>query len=239
VAGQDAGLIGRDAELARLHGLVDPPPADSRVLLVLGEAGMGKTALLAEVARQAASSGLRVLSTAGRESERDLAFAGLHQLLRPVLDRVAALPDRQAKALLSALALAADPVPPDALLTGIAVLTLLSTTRSRSPSAPRPTCGSPTGCVTSRTAAPGTWRPPRWNRTSASPRCSSRRRPRRSAAVAPPPRPGPSSGPPSSARRSRIRAGGCWPRPPWRCRPGRRTGCGNWPPGRSRSPPNR
>jgi DNA-binding CsgD family transcriptional regulator len=121
-----AGLIGRDAELARLAAMVDPPPADSRVLLLLGDAGMGKTALLAEVARLATAAGLRVLSAAGRESERDLAFAGLHQLLRPVLDRVAALPDRQAKALLGALALSDDPVPPDALLTGISVLTLLS-----------------------------------------------------------------------------------------------------------------
>jgi DNA-binding CsgD family transcriptional regulator len=96
------------------------------VLVLLGEAGMGKTALLAETARQASSAGLRVLSVTGRESEQDLAFAGLHQLLRPVLDRVPGLPDRQAKALLGALALAADPVPPDPLLTGIAVLTLLS-----------------------------------------------------------------------------------------------------------------
>jgi DNA-binding CsgD family transcriptional regulator len=119
-------LIGRDSELSRLRGLVDPPPVASQVLVLLGEAGMGKTVLLAEAARQVRSAGLRVLSVTGRESEKDLAFAGLHQLLRPVLDRVADLPDRQAKALLGAFALSADPVPPDPLLTGIAVLTLLS-----------------------------------------------------------------------------------------------------------------
>jgi predicted ATPase len=96
------------------------------VLVLLGEAGMGKTVLLADAERQARSAGLRVLSAAGRESERDLAFAGLHQLLRPVLDRVAALPDRQANALLGALGLSPDPVTPDPLLTGLAVLTLLS-----------------------------------------------------------------------------------------------------------------
>ena len=62
----------------------------------------------------------------GRESEQDLAFAGLHQLLRPVLDRVAGLPPRQAEALRGAFGLSEDPAPPDALLTGIAVLTLLS-----------------------------------------------------------------------------------------------------------------
>jgi hypothetical protein len=126
MAATDSELIGRDSELSRLRGLVDPPPTGSRVLVLAGDAGMGKTVLLADAARQARSAGMRVLSATGRESEQDLAFAGLHQLLRPVLDRVADLPDRQAKALLGAFALSPDPVPPDALLTGIAVLTLLS-----------------------------------------------------------------------------------------------------------------
>ncbi len=70
------------------------------MLVLLGEAGSGKTVLLADATRQARMSGMRVLSVTGRESEANLAFAGLHQLLRPVLDRVANLPDRQAKALL-------------------------------------------------------------------------------------------------------------------------------------------
>ena len=96
------------------------------MLLLLGDPGVGKTALLAEAAREARSAGIRVLAAAGRESEQDLAFAGLHQLLRPVLDRVAGLPARQAEALRGAFALSEHPVPPDALLTGIAVLTLLS-----------------------------------------------------------------------------------------------------------------
>jgi len=61
-------LIGRDSELSRLRGLVDPPPAESRVLVLLGDPGMGKTVLLAEAARQARSAGLRVLSVTGRES---------------------------------------------------------------------------------------------------------------------------------------------------------------------------
>jgi len=121
----DGELIGRDGELARLHRLVDPPPEESRVLILLGDAGMGKTVLLADTARQAGLAGLRALHVTGRESEQDLAFAGLHQLLRPVLDRVAELPDRQAAALLGAFGLATDSVPPDALLTGIAVLTML------------------------------------------------------------------------------------------------------------------
>ncbi len=103
MASENTGLIGRDSELSRLRGLVAPPPPESRVLMLLGDAGMGKTVLLAEAVRQARSAGLRVLQVTGRESEQDLAFAGLHQLLRPVLDRVADLPGRPAEALLGAL----------------------------------------------------------------------------------------------------------------------------------------
>jgi len=119
-------VIGRDHELARLRGLVDPSPAGSRVLVLLGDAGMGKSVLLADAVRQARAAGLRVLAVTGRESEQDLAFAGLHQLLRPVLGRLADLPGRQAMALRGAFGLSADPAPPDELLTGIAVLTLLA-----------------------------------------------------------------------------------------------------------------
>ena len=85
-------------------------PAASQVLLVTGEAGMGKTVLLADAAGRARSAGMRVLSVTGRESESKLAFAGLHQLLRPVLSSAAGLPGRQAQALPGALGLAADPV---------------------------------------------------------------------------------------------------------------------------------
>ena len=86
-AQQSGRIIGRDAALARLRGLVDQAPLASPVLLVTGEAGIGKTALLADAAGRARSSGMRVLSVTGRESESRLAFAGLHQLLRPVLSQ--------------------------------------------------------------------------------------------------------------------------------------------------------
>src|ERR1700722_1227934 len=125
-AQQRALIIGRDAALARLRGLVDPVPLSGQVLLVTGDAGMGKTVLLAEAAGRARRAGMRVLSVTGRESESRLAFAGLHQLLRPVLSSVGGLPRRQAQALLGALGLAEDPGAPDPLLTGAAVLTLLS-----------------------------------------------------------------------------------------------------------------
>jgi DNA-binding CsgD family transcriptional regulator len=130
---QAARLVGRDAGLAVLRGLLDPVPQAGQVLLVIGEAGMGKTVLLGDAAERARSAGMRVLPVTGRESETNLAFAGLHQLLRPVLSSVASLPSRQAQALLRALGLAADPVPGDALLTGAAVLTLLSDLSERSP----------------------------------------------------------------------------------------------------------
>jgi DNA-binding CsgD family transcriptional regulator len=131
---QSAPIIGREAGLARLRALVDPAPLSSQVLLVTGEAGMGKTVLLADAAARARRAGIRVLSVTGRESESKLAFAGLHQLLRPVLPSAAAgLPSRQAQALSGALGLSADPVAPDPLLTGAAVLTLLSDLSERSP----------------------------------------------------------------------------------------------------------
>jgi DNA-binding CsgD family transcriptional regulator len=132
-AQQPARIIGREAGLARLRGLVDQVPLAGQVLLVTGEAGMGKTVLLAEAAARARSAGMRVLPVTGRESESRLAFAGLHQLLRPVLSSTADLPARQAQALMGALGLAEEPIAPDPLLTGVAVLTLLSDLSEQSP----------------------------------------------------------------------------------------------------------
>jgi predicted ATPase len=132
-APHQAPIVGRDAGLARLRGLVDQVPLSGQVLLVIGEAGMGKTLLLADAAGRARSAGLRVLTVTGRESESRLAFAGLHQLLWPLLPSVAALPGRQAQALLGAFGLGADPGAPDPLLTRVAVLTLLSDLSEQSP----------------------------------------------------------------------------------------------------------
>src|ERR1700732_2693415 len=93
-AQQPAPIIGREAGLARLRGLVDPVPQASQVLGVTGEAGMGKTVLLADAADRARSADMRVLSVTGRESESKLAFAGLHQLLRAALSSAARPPRR-------------------------------------------------------------------------------------------------------------------------------------------------
>jgi DNA-binding CsgD family transcriptional regulator/tetratricopeptide (TPR) repeat protein len=132
-ARQPARIIGRETGLARLRGLVDPAPQASRVLLVIGEPGMGKSVLLADTAGRARAAGMGVLEVTGRESESKLAFAGLHQLLRPVLSSADGLPGRQARALLGALGVVAEPAAPDPLLTGIAVLTLLSDLSDRAP----------------------------------------------------------------------------------------------------------
>ncbi|GAA2118737.1 helix-turn-helix transcriptional regulator [Actinomadura alba] len=116
-------LFGRDQELAAIDELlVGARARRSGALLLRGEAGIGKTALLDHAA---AAAGLRVLRGAGVESEAELPFAALHLLLRPVLDRVGALPAVQAQALQAALGLApADSG--DWFLVGLAVLSLLS-----------------------------------------------------------------------------------------------------------------
>ena len=95
----------------------------SRVLVVRGEPGVGKSALLDYLAGRA--SGCRVARAAGVESEMELAFAGLHQLLAPVLDRTEGLPGPQREALRTAFGLSAGPAP-DRFLVGLAVLGLVS-----------------------------------------------------------------------------------------------------------------
>jgi DNA-binding CsgD family transcriptional regulator len=97
-------LIGRDAEKARLELLLREARAGrGSALVLLGEAGIGKTVLLDWAAEQA--DGFLVLRALGVESEAELAFAALHELSRPILARVDELPRPQANALETALAL--------------------------------------------------------------------------------------------------------------------------------------
>lgn len=126
-------LVGRDKEMAWLRDLVSPPYEGAKAMLLLGEPGVGKTALVTEAVAEARSGGMRHLGATGRESEQDLAFSGLYQLLRPALRHISDLPARQAAALRGAFALSGDALPPDALLTGIAVLTLLSLASEQAP----------------------------------------------------------------------------------------------------------
>jgi DNA-binding CsgD family transcriptional regulator/tetratricopeptide (TPR) repeat protein len=93
------------------------------VLVVRGEAGVGKTALLHYCARQA--SGFRVARVAGVESEMELPFAGLHQLYAPMLDRIGTLPEPQQAAMRVALGLSCGATP-DRFLVALAALSLLA-----------------------------------------------------------------------------------------------------------------
>src|SRR4051794_13227842 len=134
-AGRAPVLLGRAAERELLDGLLENVRAgQSAVLVVRGEAGVGKTALLHYCARQA--SGFRVARIAGVESEMELPFAGLHQLCAPMLGRLGALPQPQQAALGVALGLSSGPVPdrfgpgsspvPDRFLVALAALSLLA-----------------------------------------------------------------------------------------------------------------
>jgi DNA-binding CsgD family transcriptional regulator len=117
-------LHGRDGERAAIDRLLAGAVAGrSGALVISGEPGMGKTALLDYAASAAGAA--RLLRTAGVESEAELPFAGLQLLLRPALDRLDALPEVQATALRGALGLAAAG-PVDRFLVGLAVLCLLS-----------------------------------------------------------------------------------------------------------------
>lgn len=117
-------LRGRRGEYEALDRLLEEVSArQSRVMVVRGEAGVGKTALLNYLA--ARGSRCRVARAAGVESEMELPFAGVHQLCAPMLDRLAGLPGPQRSALGTALGLSAGEAP-DRFLVGLAVLRLLS-----------------------------------------------------------------------------------------------------------------
>ncbi len=117
-------LRGRGDECAQLDGLREGAlEGRGGVLMVRGEAGVGKTALL-EYAIESAPT-LRVIRVAGIESEMELAFAGLHQLCAPMLDRLDRVPGPQRDALETTFGLSAGAVP-DRFLVGLAVLSLLS-----------------------------------------------------------------------------------------------------------------
>ena len=118
--GRASGLTDRRVERGALDQLISAVRAGgSRVLVVRGEPGVGKTALLDYLAARA--PGCRVARAAGVESEMELAFAGLHQLLTPMLNQASRLPGPQRDALRIAFGLSAGPAP-DRFLVGLAVL---------------------------------------------------------------------------------------------------------------------
>jgi DNA-binding CsgD family transcriptional regulator len=118
------GLVGRAAPCRELDQLVGAVRAgQSQPLVIRGEPGIGKTALLDYLAGHAA--GCRVERITGVQPELELAFAGLHQLCQPMLDHLDAVPAPQRAALRTALGMSAGPVP-DRFLVGLAVLSLLA-----------------------------------------------------------------------------------------------------------------
>jgi DNA-binding CsgD family transcriptional regulator/tetratricopeptide (TPR) repeat protein len=122
--GAEHPLRGRHDECEALDRLVKAAGrGESQVVVLRGEAGVGKTALLDYVAERAA--GFHVARAAGVEAEVELAFAGLHQLCAPMLDRLDALPAPQRDALATAFGQSAGP-PPDRFLVGLATLSLLA-----------------------------------------------------------------------------------------------------------------
>ncbi|ARV85266.1 LuxR family transcriptional regulator [Mycobacterium intracellulare subsp. chimaera] len=124
-------LIGRRAECLALDELVEAVCAgESRALVIHGEAGIGKSALLDYLAGRASSC--RVMRAAGVQSEMELAFAALHQLCGPTLERLDRVPMPQRDALRTAFGVIAGP-PPDRFLIGLAVLSLLSETADERP----------------------------------------------------------------------------------------------------------
>ena len=121
-----AVLRGRGDQCAQLDGLLDRArEGHSGVLMLSGEAGVGKTALLEYAIASASASALTVVRVAGIESEMELAFAALQQLCGPMLDRLERVPARQRDALETAFGLGPGAVP-DRFLVGLAVMSLLS-----------------------------------------------------------------------------------------------------------------
>ena len=117
-------LIGREVELAAIAGHLEAArDGMSAALVIQGEAGVGKTALLRHVADTVGD--FQVASVSGHESEVDLGFATLHRLLQPFTDAVQHLPAPQLNALSTAFGLR-EGTPPDAFMVGLATLTLLT-----------------------------------------------------------------------------------------------------------------
>jgi DNA-binding CsgD family transcriptional regulator len=120
----ESELWGRQVECAALDRLLATVrTGESQVLVLRGDPGIGKTALLDYLGQE--PTGYRVARAAGVESEMELAYAGLQQLCGPLVDRLENIPEPQRQALDTAFGRSAGP-PPDPFLVGLAVLSLLA-----------------------------------------------------------------------------------------------------------------
>lgn len=125
-------MIGRDDEMSALTAIAAEISHLGRALVIEGEAGIGKTTLLTAVADWAARHGFGVLTSAGVQCQTKVGYAGIHELIHPILGHVDALPTHQRTALLAALGLAHDE-PPDPLLIGVAMLGLIEEAAAHQP----------------------------------------------------------------------------------------------------------
>jgi DNA-binding CsgD family transcriptional regulator len=124
VTSSPAGFLGREREVGILTRLIEAVRhGQSGVLVVQGDPGVGKTALVDHVV--ASVSDVRVLRAVGVESEMELPFAALHQLCSPVLDRLGGVPGPQRDALSKVFGLSGGD-PPDRFLVGLGALSLLA-----------------------------------------------------------------------------------------------------------------
>src|SRR4051794_5742253 len=101
----ERSLVGREPERERLAELLHRVPGRGGVLVLHGEAGSGKSALLADAGARATTAGMRLLTAVGMEAEQRLPYAGLHQLLYPVRAAVDVLPGSQREAVRAAIGL--------------------------------------------------------------------------------------------------------------------------------------
>src|ERR1700739_301106 len=112
-------LVGREVEIERVDAVLGHLRDGGGALVIRGEAGIGKSALLDCVRTRASELGARALTTVGGGAGAEFACAGLHQLGRPIAPRVDSLPAPQRRALESALGIG-DEVQPDPFLVALA-----------------------------------------------------------------------------------------------------------------------
>ncbi|MFJ9755456.1 AAA family ATPase [Streptomyces sp. NPDC101149] len=129
---EPGNLVGRERDLELIGGILDRPMNAPGALLLSGEPGVGKTALLNAVAQSASAAGTRVFRAAGAEFETDMTYSGLHQMLLPLHEEIEALDDLYRDALRVALGFGTGP-PPQTLVVANATLTLLRRAAAHQP----------------------------------------------------------------------------------------------------------